>query len=549
MDLSAFIRRRGDFLDGSFFQLGADGTFSTIDPSTGQALDEVPYRVASVAEAVPLARAAAEPWGAAPVGLKLQMVRRFQAQLVERCVRLAPLISREMGKPLWEARLECAAANRAIDLLVARSQDLLTSTHDDKVGGTARRRPVGVVAAFTPVPYPVYQAVMMIMPLLLGGNAVVWKPSSQVPLSSQTLAECFDTARFPRGVFAMVQGPRSPVGRALLEHPDVDMVTGAGDAEFAARLRRSAESRSQRSWAQAGGKGWAIVTADADLDRAAYEVVTGAFLTGGQRCNATSRVLVERPVMDSLMRRIEALTDNLRLGPPLEGAVFSGPLVSQTARRRFLRITRDYAAAGVQMPKAGSIDDLPSRLRSRGSCFVPPAVARWDDEALPAKLIPPEEIEGPLLLATAVDDAQEAVDRYNAHPYGLAAAVFTNDSERFRGLVSGLRAGAVNWNRGTIVASARYPNVALKRSGLGTGGNLDLLLASTYLQATLEARGAFVPTQRVPGMAWPGELPGSDAEDDTLPEVVVADVGAWEREETEETITVIEAVSEWDDPD
>ena len=497
-------RHRGDYLWGSFYLQGADGTFPSQDPSTGVLLDEIPYRSAAVHTAASDARTAFDQWGTAQLEQRIATVRRFRDLLQVRREALATMMSREMGKALWEAKLECAAAVRAIDLFVDSARTLLNEIPHPSVRGAMRRRAIGVVAAITPYPYPIFGPVQQLIPALLAGNTVVWKPSRHIPLTSQRLVEVFDAARIPRGVLSLVQGPRDTVGQALVTHSDIDMVVATGCAEMGDTIRAATTSR-RPPWIQTGGKGWAIVCGDADLDRAAYEVVTSSFLSTGQRCNATSRVLVERRVASAFLKRVVALTRSLQVGPPTDKDTFCGPLADAKLKRIFETQLRRFARAGVKFPVEGGSGQLPAKLRRRGQCYVAPALALVEG-ALPPKVPLPEEVQGPLLIASLVEEPEEAADAYNRHPYGLAAAIFTGSEARFRYLASIVRAGALNWNRGTTVASARYPNAGLDRSGYGAESNAGLLRACTWPQSSLSASGPFDPSYRVPGLGWPEEM-------------------------------------------
>lgn len=505
MDRTLTFRHKGDYLGGSFFQESAEGRLETVDPSTGVVLDRVPWRVAAVDLAVEQARRALPAWRATPFEERAAALARLRQILEERRGRMAAMIGRELGKPVWEATLECAAAERSIDLLLEQGAEILQSAAHPTSFGSVQRLPLGVAAVVSPYPYPVYNPIQMVLPCLLGGNTVVWNPSSRVPLVSQMVAMALDSARFPAGVFAMVQGPRTPIGERLVRHDGVAFVTGAGSPEMADRVRGSVGNL-RPVVIQTGGKGWAIVCADADLDRAAYEVVSGAYLSAGQRCNATSRVLVDREVARAFLTRVVALMRGLKVGPPSDRESFCGPLVDGTARRRYQNQLRNWGRARIEFPVEGGVGQLPPALRRKGQCYVAPALALLESGELPDEVTPPEEVEGPLLLARLVDDEDEAVRRYNQHPYGLSAAVFTASERRFNAIADALRAGAVNWNRGTIVASARFPNVGLGRSGLGAESNAALLYSCTYAQSRLGTSGRFDPSHRVPGMQWPSEM-------------------------------------------
>ncbi len=505
MHPSRITRRRGDYLWGSFYVEGADGFIETRDPATGVVLDQVPWRRSAVAQAIEDARAAALPWEESELSERIRVVHRLRDFLDGHREPFAAVLSRELGKPLWEARLECIAGVRAIELLLEQCRALLTPQYHPTTQGTLQRRPMGTIGVLTPYPYPIFSALQLLLPCLVGGNTVVWKPSSYVPLVSQKLAEAFDAAKLPRGVLSMVQGPRDPVGQALVSSKGIDMVVGAGSAALGDVLRDNDDERPV--WVQTGGKGWAIVCADADLDRTAYEVVSGAFLTTGQRCNATARLLVERDVADELLTRIRALTTTLKIAPPTETDSFCGPLVDAHAKSVFQFHLDRYAEVGIKFLVGGGLDStlLPEAMRRRGQAYVAPAIALLDSD-LPHGLALPEEVEGPLLVVQVVEDAESAVEAYNAHPYGLAASVFSSSGQRFQQLARKLRAGSVNWNRGTIVASVRFPNTGLRRSGKGAEGNAALLLACTWAQSNLAINRPFDPSHRVPGMPWPEEM-------------------------------------------
>ncbi|MBJ94821.1 MAG: hypothetical protein CMP23_10170 [Rickettsiales bacterium] len=505
MDPLGITRHRGDYLWGSFYREGADGLIETRDPATGVSLDQVPWRRASVDSAIEDGNKSAPSWSRKPLSDRIRAIHRLRDLMDGRRERFAEVISREMGKPLWEARLECIAAVRAIELLLEQCRGLLTPKSHPTTRGVLLRRPMGTIAVLTPYPYPIFSPLQLLLPCLVGGNTVIWKPSSLVPLSSQKLTEAFDAVQLPAGTFSLVQGPRDPIGNALITDERVDMVVAAGSPELGARLRKLGRNRPH--WVQSGGKGWAIVCEDADLDRAAYEIVTGAFLTSGQRCNATSRLLVERSAAEPLLKRVRALTMALNIAPPTDPDGFCGPLVDETAQHDFEQQLLEYREAGIEFViEGGSASPLLNkRMRRRGQSYVGPAIGLLNGD-FPADLRAPEEIDGPLLILQVVGDASEAIDAYNKHPYGLAASVFTQSEARFQELARDLRAGSVNWNRGTIVASVRFPNAGLRSSGMGAEGNAALLLACTWPQSNLSINGRFDPSQRVPGMPWPAEM-------------------------------------------
>jgi acyl-CoA reductase-like NAD-dependent aldehyde dehydrogenase len=501
MDRTLTTHHKGDYLQGSFYRHGSDGEGSTSDPATGIELDRVHWRRGAVDQALVDAAAAGDEWGARSPSQRIDRLRRVADALEERRKVLAPLVSREMGKPRWEAEQECLLAVSAISLLLERAGQLLAERRHPGADGSVVRRPLGTVAAITPYPHPVLDPLRLLIPALAAGNAVVWKPSSEVPLVSQLVTEAFDGCRLPPGLLSVVHGPGPEIG-ACLAASDVPLVAAACSRATGEAIR----AKAGRAWLQTGGKGWAIVCRDADLDRAAVEIVSGAFLTAGQRARSTARLLVDRRCARDLLKRVVALTDGLTTGPPSSTNTFAGPLVSRRAREQFDLVLQQWGSA-VEFAVEGGSGQLPPSLRRKHHAYVSPAIALTEGE-LPPSLTPPEDVEGPLLLAVLVDDAESAVEAYNAHPYGLAASVFTESKARFGALAAQLRCGSVNWNRGTVVESSRFPNAGLRGSGNGAEANGDLALAASWAQSTLAATGRLDPSRRPPGMAWPADVMG-----------------------------------------
>lgn len=526
-------RHRGDYLWASFYLQGSDGSFPNIDPASGELLGEIPYRADAVDIATADAQRAFEAWGNTQLDQRIAVIRRARDLLQSRREAIAEIIASEMGKALWEARLECAAGVRAIDLFIDAARPLLLEQPHPSVRGIMRRRPLGPIGVVTPYPYPIFGPIQQLIPALIAGNTIVWKPSSLVPISAQKLVEVFDSARLPPGVISLVQGPRDPVGTRLLQQDSFKLLLAAGSASTGEQIRMGC-SGTRSPWVQTGGKGWAIVCADADLDRAAYEVVTSAFLTTGQRCNSTSRVLIEGRVAQPFLKRVIALSQTLRIGNPSSEGVFCGPLVDVARRQAFDAHLRSLAQAGVEFPLEGGSGQLRGELRQPNQAYVAPAVALVEGSP-PADSILPEEVQGPLLVASLVNEPETAAALYNEHPYGMSAAVFTGSEARFRYLASILRAGTLNWNRGTTVASARYPNAGLRRSGYGAETNVSLLRVCSWPQSSLSAQGEFNPTYRVPGMGWPREM---DAQP-LAPEGVASGPVAAEDVSLEDEVTLV----------
>ncbi|MFO0745869.1 MAG: aldehyde dehydrogenase family protein [Myxococcota bacterium] len=332
---------------------------------------------------------------------------------------------------------------------------------------------------------------------LATGNTVVFKTASHTPAVGQIMAECMHAAGFPPGVFNLVQVP----GRAaddLVAHPDVDGVlftgsTGVGEHILELTLRQHGKICAL----EMGGKNPAIVLDDASFELALYEVLTGAFLTSGQRCTATSRVIVQRGIADRFAERLAEATRRLKVGRQDDAAVFMGPMVDRKAAEAFDQWQAVAREEGAECLVAGGLMGADAPIA--GGAWVRPSlhrVARSNRSSRYQR----EELFAPDTCIYTVDSLEEAIALADDTDFGLACSVFTARKEAYLEVVRGVRAAVINWNRGTVGASSKLPFGGMKKSGNGHPAALFSTLYCTYPIASLEEDKAFDPKTLMPGV-------------------------------------------------
>lgn len=491
------VHRRGDYVWGSFVRAPRmDGWINAVNPGDrDDGIGRFGFGLTRVDDAVGAAARGHLDWSALDVDARAEAVRRLGERLEEQAEDLAFLIARETGKPLWEAHEEVYAARRACRLLSTDGKAVVRERVLQEGAAWSVPRPHGVVAVITPWTLPLLLPVLYVGAALVAGNCVVFKPSKFAPSCGQALAEAFDRLRLPRGAFNLVQGPGSLVGDRLASHPGIDALVLAGRSETADRVRRANAPRpSLPMLLQTGGKATALVLHDANPALAAHEVAIGAFVTAGQRHDATARVFIDRRAAGAFTEALVARTQALRVGYGFDD-VFMGPMISDSHRRLF-RAGLDAAVdRGAETLLEGGAHDHPHR---RGF-YVRPDIRRYPDAPRP------DEIPvGPALRLFEVDDVEHAIRRANALWYRGAVSVFTERVEFGAQLAGRLSAGAVHVNRATIGASLRLPSVARGRASNGWPGMIEAVRFLAAPQAVIVDRRAYDTTRTVPGT---GSLP------------------------------------------
>lgn len=481
---------KGNFIAGKWRRVTApDGEIERENPCrASETVFRAPWATAPVDEAVKAAKKAFPAWDRLGIDGRMPYLERFQEALASRKEDLAQAIAREVGKPLWEARTEAGALTAKIDIMCGPGLELTKEVHPDGLdNGRYRHRPLGVLAVLGPFNFPLHLPNGHIIPGLINGNTVVVKPSELAPGCMQLYMECAQEAGFPDGVINLVQGEGS-VGAALAGHRGVNGVLFTGSWETGLGIKRACDDHYWKLLAlEMGGKNTSVILEDADLMQAVHEVGLAAYLTTGQRCSATSRVVVRSEVADEFVDCLRDLSTRVTTGDALDEEPFMGALASKSGYQNFLR-AQDEAEGGRLTPLLAGGRARPDL----DGYFVKPSI--WLAKSVDATgSHQGRELFGPDIVVYIVDNDADAARVANATEYGLAMSVFTADEERFEDLSYDLRAGILNLNRSTCGASSRLPFGGIKKSGNHRPSALLAGLYCTYPQAQLRQQTGWDP--------------------------------------------------------
>ena len=441
----------------------ASAELTDLDPTTGKVLATIPCASAGEVEAaVAAARRALPAWAGLGIPGRAEVLERVARRCEDPALieRLAGLVTAEMGKPLAAARKEAGNLAPGIRNLVAAAGAALApiEAREGTVRTRITREPLGVVAAITPWNFPLGMAREVLVPALMAGNTVVFKPSPLVPLTGAALAEVFQ-AELPPDVLVLVQGG-DETGQALVAAP-IDMVGFVGSVEAGRHIMAACAGGLKRLVLELGGKDPMIVCADADLEAAAAYAVRESMRNSGQVCCAVERIYVEAPAAPRFTELVVKAARALTVGDPRD-EVFMGPMASAEQRSHVLAQLADARKRGAQVLLGGR------SMPGPGFFLEPTVVSGVDDSMELAR----RETFGPVAAIRAVESAEEAVALANASPYGLGASVWTADTERGRRLAACLESGQVGVNRG-LGGAGDPPWCGVKQSGFGFLGSPD----------------------------------------------------------------------------
>ena len=419
--------------------------------------------VADVAMAIKAAEAAFPMWQRTPAPKRGEILYAFGALMAQHKERLARAMTREMGKVLTEARGDVQEGIDIAYLMAGEGRRMAGETVPSELPdkwAMSIRQPIGVAGIITPWNFPMAIPCWKMMPALVTGNTVVFKPSSDTPHCATLLVELMAEAGFPPGVVNLVTGAGGEVGDAIVDSPDVAVISFTGSSTTGKRIAERAARRLKRLSLELGGKNGVVVLADADLDLAADGILWSAFGTTGQRCTACSRVIVERAVVDSLVERLERRTRELRLGSGLDPTVDVGPLINAGARDKVASYV-DIGRTEGDLVVGGSV--VSGGELAHGHFFEPTIFAGVG----PMDRIGQEEIFGPVLSVIPVDDYGSAVLALNQTRYGLSSSIFTRDVNTAFRAMRDFETGIVYVNAGTTGAETHLPFGGWKETGNG----------------------------------------------------------------------------------
>jgi len=421
---------------------------------------EVPAMTAAdVAAAYSLARTAFATWRRTGPLDRAAVLARCAGLIRDRAEDGAVILVRENGKTLAEARVEVAKTADFLDYYASFARQPWGELLADARPGTqtsARVEPVGVVLAICPWNDPLITPARKLGPALIAGNTVLLKAASQTPMIANWLVRLFAEARLPDGVVQVITGRNAEISDALLASPDA--VTFTGSNEVGGYLRRALADRNVRLQGELGGKNVSVVLADADLDMAAATVASAAFAQAGQRCTATSRLIVEASVASALTERLRDRVAEIVVGPGLDPATTMGPLSYAAHRDGVLEHIERAKKEGCEVILGGA---RPAADALRYGCYVEPTLIN----VTPAQSLWRDEVFGPVLAITTATGFDDAVRLANDTAFGLAAAVFTTDLTSSTRFLEEAEAGQVAVNLPTAGWDVHHPFGGFHESG------------------------------------------------------------------------------------
>ncbi|MGJ8667871.1 MAG: succinylglutamate-semialdehyde dehydrogenase [Oceanococcus sp.] len=484
------------YINGQW-QPGAGETMVSLDPAKNRPVwhgqSATPTQVDA---AVAAARAAFPTWAAMTRDERLQILQTFADTLKSQHETMALVIAQETGKPLWETRTEVNAMIGKLAISVTAQDERAGERSAELPGAQAvlRHRPHGVVAVFGPYNFPGHLPNGHIIPALLAGNTVVFKPSELTPWVAQQTVTIWEQAGLPAGVLNLIQGALE-TGRALAGHADIDGLFFTGSSRTGASLHEQYGGHPGKILAlEMGGNNPLIVDELADIDAAVHDIIQSAFVTSGQRCTCARRVLVPQGAWgDALLQRLVDVTAKISVGLyDAEEQPFMGAMISALAAVGMVAVQQSLLDAGATAL-------LPMRHLDTDTGLVAPGIV---DVSSIVDAMPDEEHFGPLLKVIRYADFDEAIARANATRFGLSAGLLSDDEPRYQYFLARIRAGIVNWNRPITGAAGSAPF-----GGIGASGNhrASAYYAADYCAypvASMEAKKVSLPETLSPGLRF-----------------------------------------------
>lgn len=468
-----------NFIEGRWRDSLSGRTIESINPAdTSETIGTIPASgEEDVDEAVQSAKAAFPSWSHMPPPKRGEILFRAARILMDRKKNLGELVTREMGKILPEA---LGDVQEAIDLsyyMAGEGRRLSGETVPCELADKdckSLRVPVGVCALITPWNFPIAIPSWKIMPALISGNTVVFKPSSYTAVCAARFVEILEEAGLPKGVLNLVNGRGEETGEYIISHPGTDAVSFTGSTAAGMKIAALCVAAGKRVSCEMGGKNAIIVMEDADLSLAVEGAIWGAFGTTGQRCTSSSRLVVHDQIYDAFVETFARSAESLRLGNGLDAETDVGPLINEAQMEKVLRYIEIGKNEGALLLKGGN-------AVRQGTCargyFIEPTIFT---NVKPSMRIAQEEIFGPVVAILRAKDLDDAISIVNGTEYGLVSAIYTKDANKAAKAEKDIDAGIVYINASTIGAEIQLPFGGTRKSGWGhreaggRGGALDM---------------------------------------------------------------------------
>jgi len=455
-----------NFIDGKWVDAASGKTFENRNPADWSKVVGTFPRSGSedVDSAVRAARTAFDQWRLIPAPKRGDLLRKVGDIMVAKKEELARQMTREMGKVLAETRGDVQEGIDTAYYAASEGRRLFGHTVPSELSNKfnmAIRVPIGVAGIVTPWNFPMAIPTWKIFPALLCGNTIVFKPASDTPATATSLVEILLEAGIPDRVVNLVHGGGGEVGMAIVGHPDVDLVSFTGSTAVGKKISEVASNTLKRVSLELGGKNAQLVMDDADLDLALEGVLWGAFGTTGQRCTATSRLILHEKIFDKFLEMLVNRVAKLKLGDGLQKGVDVGPCVNEGQQKIVQSYVEIGLEQGAKLVAGGSIPK--GKLLKKGWFFEPTVFS----EVKPDHRIAREEIFGPVLSVIRTRSLDEGVRILNDTVYGLSSSVYTRDVNQAFRAVRDIQAGITYINAPTIGAEAHMPFGGVKQTGNG----------------------------------------------------------------------------------
>lgn len=412
-------------------------------------------------EAVAAAKNAQQTWKKLSGAERGAFLYKAADVLEKKLDEVASIMTREMGKTFPEAKGETA---RGVAILryyagegMRKVGDVIPSTDSNALMFTTRV-PLGVVGVITPWNFPVAIPIWKMAPALIYGNSVVIKPAQETAITCAKIMECFEEAGMPSGVVNMVTGSGSVIGQGLVEHPDVNGITFTGSNDVGKRIGQSAVERGAKYQLEMGGKNPVIVAADADLNLAVEATISGAFRSTGQKCTATSRVIVAKEIYETFKEKLLQKTSEITIGDGLEEGIWMGPSANESQYKTVLSYIEKAKEEGATLLMGGNA--LQGKAYENGY-FVEPTIF---ENVTSDMTIAQEEIFGPVIALIKVDSLKEAIKIANDVKFGLSASIFSSNIQNMLSFINDMDAGLVRINAESAGVELQAPFGGMKQS-------------------------------------------------------------------------------------
>ena len=454
-----------NFIDGTWETSEGAKFKAVVNPANGEKLAEVQMSEAKDVEgAVKVAKRAQKVWAKVPAPRRADYLYEIGRLMKERKEHLAGVLTKEMGKVIEEGRGEVQEGIDMAYYMAGEGRRLFGETTPSELAdkfAMSIRAPIGVVGLITPWNFPVAIATWKAFPALVAGNTFLWKPATETPMMAYEMSKIFKEAGLPDGVANVVFGSGPEVGGAMIEHPDIRVISFTGSTETGRSVAEACGRHLKKVSLEMGGKNAVIVMEDADLDLAVDGILWSAFGTAGQRCTACSRVIAHKAIKEELQRKLLEKTKTLTIGDGMDETVKVGPVINAAALKKIHSYIEVGKKEGASLLVGGGIlEDAPY---DKGYYYSPTIFT----DVLPSMRIAQEEIFGPVVSIIEVGSFEEAIEVNNNVIYGLSSSIFTSDVNRVFKAQRDLDTGIVYINAGTSGAEIHLPFGGTKGTGNG----------------------------------------------------------------------------------